>query len=183
MDTMMTTEGRANANSESLSLLVGRRLVRSRNFLATRHFYFGRNSLEDAAGLYTLGVECPWRIRKDDMIVVGSEDYYERAEDNLDETWQAGTSTGHLQNQKLAELLGEVRGDCVINTGTGMVVQSVQEEPCKGLRIGLTEGYTLEVFPASRSQMEWIFMIPGQRSLVLMNGVVNRTTGNRTHRP
>jgi hypothetical protein len=122
-----------------------------------------------------LGLECPWRVEKHDVIVAGAEDYYEKAEDNTDESWEAGTPTGHLQDQGLAELFGELRGGYVINTGTGFVVESVEGDRFGGIRIRMSESCTLEVFPASRSQMEWIFSPPGDGSLILMKGELSRT--------
>src|SRR5580658_7001140 len=90
-----------------LSLLVGQRLLGTRNFCATRQFYFGQENLDQPH--YTLGVECPWRIRRRDTIVVGSEDYYETDDDNPGESCEA--SAPNPQNRKLAELLGDLRGE------------------------------------------------------------------------
>ena len=128
--------------------------------------------------MYTLGVECAWRIRTDNEIIVGSDDYYERDPNTAEESCEPNTPTGHSQNQKLSELFGEIRGDRVINTGSEMLVASVREEPCNGIRIDLTGSHVLEVFPASAGEMEWIFMMPDS-SLVLIDGVVNRTSGKR----
>lgn len=179
----MNAPENAGTIRKHLSSLVGQRLVRSRNFCATRHFYFGQENL-DAAFLYTLGVDCPWRIRRHDTIVAGAADYYVRAEDNLAESWEVGTATGHLQNQKLAELLGELKGDLILNTGADLVVRSVEADGCGGFRIDMAGDCVLEVFPSSRSQMEWIFMLPlpRRRAWVFMNGVLNRTAG-KTRRP
>ena len=172
----MCVRDMANEIYESLSALVGQRLVQSRSFLATRHFYFGRANREDEARFYTLGVECPWRIRRNNTVVVGSADYYEKADNNTDESWQAGSPLGHLQNQRLGELLGTLEGDRVINTGAALTVEFVTAHACGGLGIGLTESCVLELFPASSREMEWIFMVPGEGSVVFMNGMPNRVT-------
>ncbi len=162
---------------DTFSELIGQRLVRSRNFLATRHFCFGQSAADPAESLYTLGVECPWRIRRDHTIVAGSEDYCEMAETKTGESWDAGDSGGRLQNQQLAELLGELKEDgSIINTGAQLAVELVDADECGGFRIGLTEACALEAFPASAGQMEWIIMLPGNRALTLMNGVLSRTT-------
>ena len=172
----MANAGRIGTDTieQYLAILVGQRLTSSRNFYATRHFYFGQGGPEEK-GLYTLGVECAWRIQEHSVIIVGSEDYYERAGDNRDESWEPGTPTGHLQNQKLGQLFGGISGDRALNAGSGLVVESVREEPCHGIRIELSGSFTLELFPASAGEMEWIFMAP-HGSLVLMNGAVTKTT-------
>jgi len=160
---------------DTLSGLIGQRLVRSRNFLATRHFYFGQSAADPAGSLYTLGVECPWRIRRDRRIVAGSEDYGPMVETDTDDSGQPGDPAG-LQNQQLAELLGGLKEDgSKVNTGSQLAVELVDADECGGFRIGLTEYCVLEVFPASAGQMEWIIMLPGTGALTLMNGVLSRT--------
>ena len=148
-------------------------MVRSRNFYATRHFYFGETTP------YTLGLECPWRIRKDTRIVVGSEDYSEPAEGNSDPAWEPGMPEGHLQDQKLAELFGELKAGAVLNAGAEFVVETAEVDGCGGIRVGLGRDYVHEAFPTSSKSMEWIFRSPDRPSLVLMNGVVNRCEPSR----
>ena len=55
-----------------------------------------------------------------------------------------------------------------------VVVESVREEPCNGIRIELSGSLVLELFPASAGEMEWILMTPNG-SLVLMNGAMTET--------
>src|SRR5437868_14384786 len=112
----MDYKDKAKEIRESLSVLIGLRLARSVNWCATRNFYFGRADTQIEDALYTVSLDCPWRIQRDDVILVGSEDYSERAEDNTDESWEAGMPTGHLQNQKLAELFGELKGGSIVST-------------------------------------------------------------------
>ena len=83
--------------------------------------------------------------------------------------------SGHLQDKKLRELLGEVKAGDIVNAGSGLVVESVEADRYGGLRIGLTERLCLSVFPASNTQMEWILIRPGGGGLVLMKGLLNRT--------
>jgi hypothetical protein len=159
----------------TLRKIVGLRLHSSRTFLATRHFYFGKTISQTGPGRlhYTLGFECAWRIHRSGLIIVGSEDYGEEAEGKADPSWEPGMPGG-LQDQKLTELLGERKEARVINTRPGFVVEAVEFDRCGGIRIELGRRYVLEAFPASAKQLEWIFMPPGGRSLVLMNGVVNK---------
>ena len=161
--------------SVAFGALVGLQLVRSKNLQGTRHFYFARPLSVGAPAHCTLGLECPWRIRLNDVIVVGSEDYYERAEDNTDPAWELGMPGGHFQDQKFAGLLGELREGDVVNTGTDFIVTAVTLDGCGGMQIHLGHDYVLEAFPSSAKRMEWILRVPGQPSWVLMNGVVNKT--------
>ena len=169
----MNPEDKTEEIRQGMAALVGQRLIRSRNLFATRIFFFGQSNLQDDAALYTLGLECAWRIEKDGAIVVGAEDYYERAQDNADESWEVGMPSGHLQDQGLAELLGEIKGGYVVNTGAGFVVESVDGDRFGGFRIRMGE-CVLSAFPASRGQMEWILSPPGDRSLILMKGRLSR---------
>jgi hypothetical protein len=171
---MVNPGNKAEEIRHGLAALVGQRLLRSRNLFATRMFLFGQSSLQVDSALYTLGLECPWRVEKHDVILAGAEDYYEKAEANTDESWEAGMPSGHLQDQGLVELLGELREGYIINTGAGLVVESVEGDRFGGFRIGMSESCVLEVFPASRNQMEWIFSPPIGGSLILMNGALER---------
>jgi hypothetical protein len=160
----------------ALKGIVGLKLFGSRNFCATRHFYFGNATSQVGRDRshYTLGLECPWRIRRSGLIIVGSDDYYEKAEGNDDPAWEPGMPGGHLQDQRLAELLGELREGDIATTHPGFTVRSVELDECGGIRIELASDWVLEAFPDSVKRMQWIFMSPDRPSFVLMNGVVNK---------
>jgi len=174
----MNPQGETKDTQDNLGKLLGQKLLRSRNFCATRHFYFGEPGSEVDADEphYTLGLECPWRIQTDDLIVVGSEDYYERAENNTDQSWEPGMPSGHLQDQKLAELLGELRDGDAVNTRSKFIVESVEVDRYGGFRLGLTGGYIMQVFPSSKKRMEWIFTLPSGGSVMLMNGTLAKSS-------
>jgi hypothetical protein len=178
----MKSENTAEEARVTLRGIVGLRLLGSRNFCATRHFYFGGETspTDPDSPHFTLGLDCPWRIRRAGLIVVGSDDYYEKADGNADPSWEPGMPSGHLQNQKLVELLGELKEARVITTHPGFVVKAVDLDECGGMRIGLEPDCILEVFPNSVKSMQWIFKSPDRPSLVLMNGVVNRTKKKST---
>jgi hypothetical protein len=115
-------------------------------------------------------VECPWRIQNRDRILVGSEDYYERADSNSDQDWEPGSPGGHLQDEVLSELLGQFQDGGIITTRPGFDVSVVGCDPYGGIQIDVSNGHRLEIFPAGRRTMEWIFRRPGKSSLVLMDG-------------
>src|SRR5580700_9769584 len=126
---------KADEAGRALEAVIGERLLGSRNFCATRHFYFGKTALQMERGgsVFTVGLECPWRIRSAaGPILVGSEDYYERAHGNEDPAWEPGSTAGHLQDQLLTNLLGTYRDGEIINAGSGFVVESILTDDSGG---------------------------------------------------
>ena len=175
---MMNPKNPAKESEVSLNRIVGLRLYGSRNFCATRQFYFGSatSHVGQDGPHYTLGVECPWRIRKAGLIIVGLDDYRERAEGNDDPDWELNMPGGDLQHQKLAELLGESREEGIATTHPGFSVKGVKLDECGDIQIEFESNCILEVFSDGSKSMQWIFKSPDQPSIVLMNGVLNWTT-------
>jgi hypothetical protein len=181
---MSNERSKADETREALSSIIGERLLGSRNLCATRHFYFGRTTsqMEPGGRCFTIGLECPWRLRlTNSRIIVGSEDYYEKAVGNEDPNWEPGSPAGHLQDQLLTNLLGTYRDGDVINEGVGFVVQSIDADDSDGFSIAMTGGIALEALPTSVHVMEWIFMRPEGGSLVLMNGELHGTDTDSGH--
>ena len=177
---MMNPKNPAKESEVSLNRIVGLRLYGSRNFCATRQFYFGSatSHVGQDGPHYTLGVECPWRIRKAGLIIVGLDDYRERAEGNDDPDWELNMPGGDLQHQKLAELLGESREEGIATTHPGFSVKGVKLDECGDIQIEFESNCILEVFSDGSKSMQWIFKSPDQPSIVLMNGVLNWTKKN-----
>lgn len=168
--------------AQLIQQLVGSSLVRSRNFCATRHFYFSHTDVErpDKAG-FTLVVECPWRIESGQGIATGSEDYVIRADDNNDPSWEDGLPFGHLQDQKLRELMGVIiAGDVVAPYGK-FVVHSAEGDAVGGFRLKLTGGCALVVFPTSSRQMEWMLTDPLGRGAIFIDGILDSLSGKSQH--
>ena len=178
MESQMTNvENTSKEAAVALKGIVGLRLYGSRNFCATRQFYFGSatSQVGQDGPHYTLGVECPWRIRKAALIIVGLDDYRERAEGNDDSDWEPNMPGGDLQHQKLAELLGENRKEGIATTHPGFTVNGVKIDECGDIQIEFESNCILEVFSDGSKSMQWIFRSPDQPSFVLMNGLVNKT--------
>jgi hypothetical protein len=140
---------------EVFSVLIGQKLIGAQVFAeGTWHFYFGPWPLaadKNGTAAY-LGIECSWRIHKHDTIIIGSEDY-----DVLEKS-------ADRQVRTINALVSE----------TGLVVDSVDADELGGVRIALAGSYVFDVFPASDSEMEWLFRCPSSYSLILMNGVLNK---------
>lgn len=154
----------ADGIRNELAVLLGSRLIESKSYLATRTFCFALCD-ESSTEPITIGVECPWRMRRLAVIVTGSEDYSEDSD--------AGESSYDRQTERLVGLLGEWRDESVFNCGSGFVVEGVDADDVGGFKILMTGGHLLEVFPTTSAEMEWIISSSGNRSLVLMNGVLN----------
>lgn len=159
---------------DGLRSIVGLRLYKSRNFYATRHFCFGgpETSSGEGRSRYTIGVECPWRIEKAGQIIVGSDDYYERADNNEDPGWEAGMPGGHLQDQKLAELLGEIRDGDIMTLRQGFLVRAAEISPYGDILIDFDEQCALRIVPVSTRGMQWILMPSSEPSVVLVDGLL-----------
>jgi hypothetical protein len=114
-------------------------------------------------------------MRKAGLIIVGLDDYRERAEGNEDPVWEPNMPGGDLQGQKLAELLGEQREEGIATTHPGFTVKGVELDECGDIQIEFESSCILEVFPDGAKSMHWIFKSPDQPSFVFMNGVVNKT--------
>ncbi len=152
--------------------LHGLRLTRVRDFCGTRHFEFNR--VEEEASDATrsiIGVECPWRLELDDRIITGFEDYSVTAQDD-ELSGDEVTPMGHLQDLRLSGALGEiVDGDVVVTED--LVVEASKADRLGGFEIVLSRGRKLAVFPASASEMEWIFLkSAGRPSMMLIKGSI-----------
>ncbi len=153
-------EQKAPEIGEALSVLINQRLTESQVILeGTWHFYFGRESVgspgHDSSRLY-LAVECGWRFTKGDAIIIGSEDF-----DVLERN-------AERQMDTLRSLAGV----------EGLLIESVVGDVFGGFRIGFAGEYALDVFPASDSNMEWLFRNSSSCSLCLMNGILHKSDKN-----
>ncbi|MHB8647090.1 MAG: hypothetical protein ACYDAR_14970 [Thermomicrobiales bacterium] len=94
-------------------------------------------------GEYALHVQCPWRIIEASRIVVASVDlYYAAGEDPYkqyeDFDWD---KQPNRRDERIAALI-------VAWTEKPPTVESVKADTVGSLRIGLSQRYTLDVFPA-----------------------------------
>lgn len=139
------------------------------------HFGNLRHTDRGLVGRYALHIQCPWRIEGGNQIVVGSSDYYSRADDNLDASWEPGTVTGHLQNQILGTLFEgiDVDGRSYINQTAHFEVTKVSSDCFGGAMVFFTGGYVLVLFPSGSRGEAWRLFEPGSESphMVVEDGV------------
>jgi hypothetical protein len=154
-----------NKVTPALSSLIGLNLTIAKSTGDLRAFHFGAVEVVGKAlmGMYSLHLSCPWRIEKDEKIIIGSGDHYERAEDNKNPTWEVGMIWGTYQQQVLRQILGGVdpETNTIINDGELMVVESVAADSYCGATISFSTGYRLVVFPSSARGEHWRLLPPG----------------------
>ena len=125
-----------------------RTVITSRGPLTER---FGRTKV---VGEFSLHVQCPWRIVRDDTVVVGMRDLYfpadETAEAPDDFDWD-GVIT--RRDRRIAALFE--------NETRSFAVQRVDVGDAGALRIILERGHALEVFPHdSLNEENWRLFRP-----------------------
>lgn len=155
--------------------LIGLQIFKSWNVFATRYFYFAPPGLQDKTqdGDYWLMIECAWRVEGHRRILVGSNDYGIAAIGNTDPNWNPmETQRGHLQDERLGEIFGEIREGSIYNTASLLVVESVAADEFGGFRLGLSGGYFLAVFPTSVNDIEWLLSRREGGNLALDRGGV-----------
>jgi hypothetical protein len=149
----------------ALKVLLGLHLSIARNAGNMKGFHFGKTTRRETGlvGQYALHIQCPWRLDSTSGVVTGSDDFYVRGDDNLDENWEPGTVTGHLQNQILAQLLGgyDQQTRSYISTEERLNVTSVRADGFGGFELELSGGYRIVVFPAGSRGEYWRLLSPG----------------------
>ncbi|MBK0009912.1 hypothetical protein IAE23_25930 [Bacillus sp. S35] len=123
---------------------------------------------------YALDIQCSWRITKDNKILVGSRDFYSPRtgwnEENDDFDWDV------QGNNRFDERIESF----IENTKEHVAVERVEPDEVGGLKIFLSQGYLLEVFPDTSEDDEysefWRFFNRRKNSphfVVTGNGIEN----------
>ncbi|MFP3668711.1 MULTISPECIES: hypothetical protein [Priestia] len=123
---------------------------------------------------YALDIQCSWRITKDNKILVGSRDFYSPRtgwnEENDDFDWDV------QGNNRFDERIEPF----IENAKEHVTVERVEPDEVGGLKIFLSQGYLLEVFPDTSEDDEysefWRFFNRRENSphfVVTGNGIEN----------
>ncbi|MDW4511809.1 hypothetical protein R7236_25890 [Priestia megaterium] len=123
---------------------------------------------------YALDIQCSWRITKDNKILVGSQDFYSPRtgwnEKNDDFDWDV------QGNNRFDERIESF----IENAKEHVTVERVEPDEIGGLKIFLSQGYLLEVFPDTSEDDEysefWRFFNRRENSphfVVTGNGIEN----------
>jgi len=115
-----------------------------------------RNGKEVEVGDYALHVECTWRIRRGDRIVVGRQDLYYPAE--FDETKPIPENFDWEHDPNLHDKL---LGSLFENGTREFMVTGVEVGAAGGFNIEIGENLFLEIFPSnSMSDEHWRLFEP-----------------------
>ncbi|WP_182007452.1 hypothetical protein [Priestia aryabhattai] len=123
---------------------------------------------------YALNIQCSWCITKDNKILVGSRDFYSPRtgwnEENDDFDWDV------QGNNRFDERIESF----IENAKEHVTVERVEPDEVGGLKIFLSQGYLLEVFPDTSEDDEysefWRFFNRRENSphfVVTGNGIEN----------
>jgi len=153
---------------DALRQLIGLKLSIARNAGNMKVFHFGSLRREEPrrlVGEYALHISCPWRLEQNGRIITGWSDYFTRADDNDDEDWEIGCTTGHLQNQILAALLRgfDSQTRSYVNETEEFVVENVGSDQFGGLQIGMTGSYRLVILIAGSKDEYWRLLRPSSK--------------------
>jgi hypothetical protein len=133
---------------EALEMLVGKMLWSSGRAADLQWFAFGeRRTVEGLRGKpkevgeHALHVQCAWRIRQRDQVVVGSSDLYLPRESNDDrlEDFNWDVQGGNRRDKHIADLFQ--------NETTQFLVKEVRAAEAGSFTIILESEYALDVFP------------------------------------
>jgi len=133
---------------KALDILIGKPLWSSGRAADLEWFAFGeRRTVKGFRGVvkevgeYALHVQCAWRIRHGDQMVVGSRDLYVPAEESEDEpedfNWDA--QGANRRDKRIAELFQ--------NETRQFLVKQVQVGEAGSFTISFDGEYALDVFP------------------------------------
>lgn len=117
-------------------------------------------------GEYALHIQCTWRIVGPQGIIVGSGDLYYPAGDPrvVDENFDWAEAESTQRDQRVAGLLAGW-------SGSQPVVESVESDDVGSIRIALTQGFIIEVFPDSSLETEmWRLLTRGSLDHFVVTG-------------
>lgn len=132
-------------------------------------------SPERGIGQYSLDVACPWRLADDERILVGSGDLFTPADPDAEiETFDWEERGASWLDVRLDELQPELRSGSI-------VVERIDVDAFGGMRVQLSRGWRLDVFPNSTPTGHvttefWRLLRPGEDAPHLVVGTfgINR---------
>lgn len=166
----MPTDSLRSAIEQALRPLTGLKLSVTSHAGNMRRFGFGelKPRGEGMISRYSLHVQCPWRVSRENQMITGSSDWYEPNDENdfekiADESWDPSKG-GSLQETRLRMLFNNQRLDVpyVTNETDILTVVKLAVNACDGFELLLSPDYVLTVFPASSRGEQWRLFQPGR---------------------
>ena len=136
----------------ALAPLVGLPLWKTHRAADLQVFHFGdrrmttidfgpRKGQESEVGTYSLHIQCAWRVRGPNGIVVGSQDRFYKAgpapHADEDDDWDWSVAGANRRDERLRMWL----------EGRSYVVQRANADATGGFVLTLAEGFALDLFP------------------------------------
>jgi hypothetical protein len=128
--------------------------------------HFGKirphESGDGTVGDYALHVQCAWRFEGPDGVVTGREDLWEYAGPGKRPSNWSYDDGFSLQDLRWSRLF--VRDQATgswVNEGDRFVVSGAEQTDRGDIRLQLSGGYAVVVFPAGSSGESWRFFAPG----------------------
>jgi len=156
---MNDSAGVSQAIAEAVTALIGLSLVRTSLAGNMRVFHFGATpkGATEVEENIALHIQCPWRMEHDGVVITGSGDYYlRRLEDGEIAVWSPELGGIHIQNEVFNHVF---RYDPVtkahVNTTMDLLVERFEHDATGDLRIYLSGGYRIVVFPSSSVDEHW----------------------------
>ena len=147
----------------AFDVLIGLRLsiVRRAADMLVVHFGDIRPSGGGTVGSYALHVQCPWRLDGPHGIVTGRDDLWDYAgPGERPPRWSY--DDGHsLQDKRFATLFARDEATrSWVNENDRLVVTAAEQSQRGDVKIELSEGYAIQVFPAGSRGEAWRFFAP-----------------------
>ena len=167
---MDSLETKAN---DVLQCLVGLPWSIARRAASMANFHFGEITYhgKGSIGQFGLHIQCPWRIEHSGKVFTGASDLWEPANPQEEVDWSTWDyeKNENLRDYLLQELL---KGTCPV-TGSSqnetdlLVVQVVKVDAFGGVRISMSGGYSLVIFPEGSVGEQWrLLASPGEGHFV-----------------
>jgi len=150
----------------AFEVLIGLRLSIVRRAADMLVLHFGNirahSSGKGTVGEYALHVQCPWRLDGPLGTITGREDLWEYAgpgEEPPGWSYEDGLT---LQDERLDDLFGprHETSRSWVTEKDRFVVTAAQQTSCGDVRLELTGGHTLQLFPASCKREAWRLFAP-----------------------
>ncbi|MDC7722602.1 hypothetical protein [Priestia megaterium] len=108
-----------------------------------------RREKKEEVAEYALHIQCSWRIAKGYKIVVGSRDFYSPRTglENENEHFEWDIQGNNRFDERIESLIKDINEQ--------MIVERVESDEVGGLKIFLSQGYLLEVFPDTSEDDEY----------------------------
>jgi hypothetical protein len=153
-------------NGDAFDALIGLRLSIVRRAADMLVVHFGEirphHSGEGTVGQYALHVQCPWRLDGPLGTVTGRSDLWEYAGPGEEPDNWSHEDGFSLQDERLSHFFVREEGtQSWVNKSDRFCVTGAQQSERGDVRLELSEGYALLVFPAGCKGEAWRYFVPG----------------------